>query len=188
MLEVRLLHPAAAAPFAQPPGRRRLRPADVERVALARASADGPDRRGDRAARRLAGLVLPRSGLAAKHGIAVVNGPGLIDPNYRGEIKVILVNLGTERFEAEAGDRIAQLLVVPFVTPEVAVTDDLPPSGDDRGTGGFGFVRSLGGRDAVGGGAQRSDVELAHPEHRFHRALGALRVGVGRRAPRCRRG
>ena len=85
-----------------------------------------------------AGLVVPRSGLAARHGISVVNGPGLIDPNYRGEIKVVLVNLGDERFEAQAGDRIAQLLIVPFAAPEVQVVDDLRPGGDDRGTGGFG--------------------------------------------------
>ena len=84
------------------------------------------------------GLVLPRSGLAARSGIGVVNGPGLIDPNYRGEINVVLVNLGSERFEAATGDRIAQLLLVPFGSPAVDVVDELPPSGDDRGAGGFG--------------------------------------------------
>jgi dUTP diphosphatase len=86
----------------------------------------------------VAGLVLPRSGLAARHGIGVVNGPGLIDPNYRGEINVVLINHGTERFEAEPGDRVAQLLLVPFLSPAVDVVDELPPSGDDRGAGGFG--------------------------------------------------
>jgi dUTP pyrophosphatase len=85
-----------------------------------------------------AGLVVPRSGLAAKHGLSVVNGPGLIDPNYRGEVKVVLVNLGDEPFAAEAGDRIAQLLVVPFAAPPVTVVDELPDGGDDRGAGGFG--------------------------------------------------
>ena len=84
------------------------------------------------------GLVLPRSGLAAKHGIGVVNGPGLIDPSYRGEVKVILVNHGSEAFSAEAGDRIAQLLLVPFVAAPVEVVEELPPSADDRGEGGFG--------------------------------------------------
>ena len=84
------------------------------------------------------GLVLPRSGLAARHGIGVVNGPGLIDPNYRGEINAILVNHGSEAFSASAGDRIAQLLIVPFLSPAVELVDELPPSGDDRGTGGFG--------------------------------------------------
>ena len=82
------------------------------------------------------GLVLPRSGLAAKHGIGVVNGPGLIDPNYRGEVNVILVNHGSEPFAASAGDRIAQLLLVAFASPEVAVVDEL--SETERGAGGFG--------------------------------------------------
>jgi dUTP pyrophosphatase len=86
----------------------------------------------------IAGLVVPRSGLAASHGISVVNGPGLIDPNYRGEIRVVLVNLGDARFEAAVGDRIAQLLLVPFVTLGACVVDELPPSGDDRGVNGFG--------------------------------------------------
>ena len=85
-----------------------------------------------------AGLVLPRSGLAANHGIGVVNGPGLIDPTYRGEVKVVLINHGDSPFSAEAGDRIAQLLLVRFESPEVSVVDELPPSGDDRGEGGFG--------------------------------------------------
>lgn len=83
-------------------------------------------------------LVLPRSGLAVRHGIGVVNGPGLIDPEYRGEVNVVLINHGSEPFAASAGDRIAQLLLVPFLSPAVDVVDELPPSGDERGTGGFG--------------------------------------------------
>ena len=85
-----------------------------------------------------AGLVVPRSGLAAEHGISVVNGPGLIDPSYRGEVKVVLVNLGDEPYEGEAGDRIAQLLLVPCLTPEVRTVEELPPSADGRGEAGFG--------------------------------------------------
>ena len=85
-----------------------------------------------------AGFVHPRSGLAARHGISVVNGPGLIDPSYRGEVKVVLVNLGSEPYEAEAGDRIAQLLLVPCLTPDVRTVDELPPSADGRGEAGFG--------------------------------------------------
>ncbi len=81
---------------------------------------------------------MPRSGLASRHGLSVVNGPGLIDPNYRGEIRVVLVNLGDARFEAAPGDRIAQLLLVPFAAPDTCVVDELPPSGDDRGENGFG--------------------------------------------------
>jgi dUTP pyrophosphatase len=86
----------------------------------------------------LCGLVLPRSGLAIKHGVSCVNAPGLVDPNYRGELRVILINHGTEVFEAAAGDRIAQLLIVPFASPELAVVDELPHGGDDRGAAGFG--------------------------------------------------
>src|SRR3954451_2929694 len=86
----------------------------------------------------VAGLVVPRSGLASRCGLSVVNGPGLIDPNYRGEIRVVLVNLGDEPFAAEPGDRIAQLLLVPYLAPAIVAVDELPPSGDDRGELGFG--------------------------------------------------
>jgi dUTP pyrophosphatase len=86
----------------------------------------------------VAGLVVPRSGLAAQHGISLVNSPGLIDPSYRGEIRVVLVNLGDARFEAAAGDRIAQLVLVPVLAPETLVVDELPPSHDGRGENGFG--------------------------------------------------
>ena len=85
-----------------------------------------------------AGLVLPRSGLAFRHGVTCVNSPGLVDPNYRGELCVILVNLGAEPFVADAGDRIAQLLLVPFSLPDLVVVDELRDGGDDRGASGFG--------------------------------------------------
>ena len=85
-----------------------------------------------------AGLVVPRSGLAARYGISVVNGPGLIDPSYRGEVRVVLVNLGDEPYQGEPGDRIAQLLLVPFVAPATRVVDVLPESADGRGADGFG--------------------------------------------------
>lgn len=80
--------------------------------------------------------VRPRSGLAAKHGISVVNSPGTIDPDYRGEIKVILVNLSNEPFELKPGERIAQLVVAKFERIEWALTDKL--SDTARGSGGFG--------------------------------------------------
>ncbi|WP_165246818.1 dUTP diphosphatase [Adlercreutzia sp. ZJ141] len=84
-----------------------------------------------------AGLVLPRSGLAAKHGISLVNSPGLIDSNYRGEIKAILVNLDpTEPFAAQAGDRIAQLVIIKVPAVCLAETDQLDTT--ERGIGGFG--------------------------------------------------
>jgi dUTP pyrophosphatase len=84
-----------------------------------------------------AALVLPRSGLAAKHGIALVNAPGLIDAGYRGEVRVLLHNTdAAEEFEVNAGDRIAQLLLVPFVTADPVEVEELAAS--ERGAGGFG--------------------------------------------------
>jgi dUTP pyrophosphatase len=138
-LEVQLLHPGAQPPartrpgdagydlrcveaFSLVPGERR-----VVRTGVAIALPDG-----------VAGLVVPRSGLAARHGLSVVNGPGLIDPTYRGEVRVVLVNLGGEPYEGEAGDRIAQLLLVPFLAPATRVVGTLPPSADERGADGFG--------------------------------------------------
>lgn len=85
----------------------------------------------------MAGLILPRSGLALKHGIALVNSPGLIDCGYRGEIRVLLLNTDRETdFAVEPGDRIAQLLLVPFVSTHVREVDDLPET--SRGESGFG--------------------------------------------------
>lgn len=84
-----------------------------------------------------AGLVLPRSGLAARHGISVVNAPGLIDSGYRGELRVLLLNTDRRaRFELPAGDRIAQLVLVSIHTPEPGEVAQLEVS--ERGTGGFG--------------------------------------------------
>ena len=84
-----------------------------------------------------AGLVLPRSGWAAKHGISLVNAPGLIDAGYRGEVRVLLLNTDRhEAFEIFQGDRIAQLLVVPFAALEPVEADALGES--ERGQGGFG--------------------------------------------------
>jgi dUTP pyrophosphatase len=84
-----------------------------------------------------AGFVQPRSGLAARHGIAVVNSPGLIDSGYRGEIKVVLLNTDRERtFVAEPGERIAQLVVLPV--PELAVREVDELQASERGVRGFG--------------------------------------------------
>lgn len=84
-----------------------------------------------------AGFVLPRSGLAIKHGVSLVNAPGLIDSNYRGEIKAILVNLDPhEPFEIKRGDRIAQLAIMRVADARFAPCEDLPET--DRGMGGFG--------------------------------------------------
>jgi dUTP diphosphatase len=84
-----------------------------------------------------AGLVLPRSGLAREHGIALVNAPGLIDSGYRGELRVLLLNTDpAETFRIEPGDRIAQLLTVPIALPQPVEVESLTES--VRGRGGFG--------------------------------------------------
>jgi dUTP pyrophosphatase len=84
-----------------------------------------------------AGLVVPRSGLAARHGIAIVNAPGLIDSGYRGEIRVLLLNTDREApFAVVRGERIAQLVLVRIETPGVVEVDELAVS--ERGAGGFG--------------------------------------------------
>ena len=80
--------------------------------------------------------VRPRSGLALKKGITVLNSPGTIDADYRGEIKVILINLGQEPFKVEKGLRIAQMVVCPIVQAHLKEVDDL--SETERGKGGFG--------------------------------------------------
>jgi dUTP pyrophosphatase len=82
------------------------------------------------------GQVRPRSGLARRHGVTVANAPGTIDADYRGEVQVLLVNLGAEPYRVERGDRIAQLVVAPVVRFEWAEQTDLDPTG--RGEGGFG--------------------------------------------------
>jgi len=85
----------------------------------------------------LAGLVLPRSGLALRHGIALVNSPGLIDAGYRGEVRVLLLNTDRrEPFEVAVGDRIAQLVLVAFVAPELRELPSLAETA--RGVGGLG--------------------------------------------------
>ena len=84
-----------------------------------------------------AGLVIPRSGLAARHGISIVNAPGLIDSGYRGEIKVVLVNLDPESsFKVNVGDRIAQLMIVKIPSVSFSEVDTLPET--SRGEEGFG--------------------------------------------------
>jgi dUTP pyrophosphatase len=88
--------------------------------------------------------VRPRSGLALKAGITVLNSPGTIDPDYRGEIGVILVNLGDDPYAVQRGDRIAQLVIAPFVRAAWAATDRLPTS--ERAGSGFGSTGLSGER------------------------------------------
>jgi dUTP pyrophosphatase len=85
------------------------------------------------------GQLRPRSGLARKHGIGMVNAPGTIDEDYRGEVHVLLVNLGREPYRIEPGDRIAQLVVAPITRVRIAVVDAAGALGStDRGESGFG--------------------------------------------------
>jgi dUTP pyrophosphatase len=138
-LEVRRLHPDAQLPARTRPHDAGYDLASIEALTLA------PGERrlvGTGIAiaipSGIAGLITPRSGLAIDQGVHPLNAPGLIDPNYRGELRVPLHNAGAEPVEIEAGHRIAQLLLVPFWAPALTVVDELPPSPDERGEAGFG--------------------------------------------------
>ena len=80
--------------------------------------------------------VRPRSGLAAKNGVTVLNTPGTIDSDYRGEIKIILINLGDKDFVINSGDRVAQMVIAPLIQASFSIVDEL--SDTTRGSGGFG--------------------------------------------------
>lgn len=82
------------------------------------------------------GLVHPRSGMAARHGVTVLNAPGTVDSGYRGEIKVLLINHGDQEFVINPGDRIAQMVIQGYAEVTLDVGDELPTS--QRGEGGFG--------------------------------------------------
>lgn len=82
--------------------------------------------------------VRPRSGLALNHGVTLVNTPGTIDADYRGEIKIIMINHGKKTFLIEAGDRIAQLIVAPVIQAHLLEVTELEPT--ERGAGGFGHT------------------------------------------------
>lgn len=84
--------------------------------------------------------VRPRSGLALKHGLTVLNAPGTIDADYRGEVKVILINLGQEQFTIARGDRVAQIVIQPVVRAHIETVAKLNPT--ERGDGGFGSTGS----------------------------------------------
>ncbi len=80
--------------------------------------------------------IRPRSGLAYKHGITVLNTPGTIDTDYRGELKILLINLGSESFTINHGDRVAQLIIAKFEQPKLSLVEDLEST--QRNAGGFG--------------------------------------------------
>ncbi len=88
------------------------------------------------------GFVTPRSGLAARHGITVLNAPGTVDAGYRGELKVLLLNTSAEDFPVRAGDRIAQIVVQPVLKVAFVPVEELP--GSARGAGGFGSTGGFG--------------------------------------------
>lgn len=137
-LPVRRLHPEAVLPARAHPG-----DAGLDLVAVEEHRLDP----GERAAvatglavaipHGWAGLVLPRSGLARRHGVTLTNSPGLIDAGYRGELTVLMINLGRERHTVRPGDRIAQLVLTPVSLAAAVEVEQLPPS-DGRGEGGFG--------------------------------------------------
>jgi dUTP pyrophosphatase len=134
---VRLLHPSARLPWRAHPGDGGADLHAVEEVVIP----PGERREvGTGIALAIpeghAGFVQPRSGLAFRHGLMVVNTPGLIDAGFRGEVRVCLYNSGSEPFPIEPGDRIAQLVVQPVVAAEFVTTDDLDET--HRGGGGFG--------------------------------------------------
>jgi dUTP pyrophosphatase len=136
-LEVQLLREGARLPVRSRPGDAGYDLRCLEPVVLSRGGREKvPTGVAIALPAGICGLVVPRSGLAARHG--VVPTLGLIDPNFRGEICVTLMNTGAEPFRAEAGDRIAQLLLLPFWAPTLSVVDELPPSTDDRGPQGWG--------------------------------------------------
>jgi dUTP pyrophosphatase len=137
-VSIKRLHPDARIPSAAYAGDAGLDLSSVERLVLR------PGRRGMVATGLAvaipaghAGFVQPRSGLAANHGIAVVNSPGLIDAGYRGELRVVLLNTDPERdFTIEVGDRIAQLVILALPGIELVEVDELP--GSERADRGFG--------------------------------------------------
>lgn len=95
------------------------------------------------------GQVRPRSGLALRHGVTVLNSPGTIDADYRGELGVLLVNLGAETFTVHHGDRVAQLVVAPVTKAEPVEVEPVDPGGGGRGAAGYG---STGGFGSAPGG------------------------------------
>jgi dUTP pyrophosphatase len=117
---------AIPAPVTLAPGERKLIP-----TGIAIALPDGFEAQ-----------VRPRSGLALKHGISIVNAPGTVDADYRGEIGVVLINLGQENFTIERGMRIAQMVIAPYTRARFSEVLELPAS--ERGEGGFGSTGTRG--------------------------------------------
>ena len=192
-LEVKLLHPDAQIPA-------RSREGDAGHDLQARrlhpdpAGADCADGGRDRIAAGIAGARVPRSGLAARHGITTLNAPGLVDPNYRGEIKVILHNAGAER-HAVAGDRIAQLLLralrAPALEPSTSSRPrrarraaSAPRAAERHGPRPSPLTAKRAKRSATPAGSRARD---AHARRACPRARGRPRCRAARPAGRPRR-
>jgi len=116
------LRACISEPMTIPPGRRELIPTGLQ-IAVPLG---------------FEGQVRPRSGLAYREGVTVLNTPGTIDADYRGEIKVVVINLGQDNYVVNRGDRIAQLVICPVVWAKLELVDELPAS--ERGEGGFGHT------------------------------------------------
>lgn len=114
--------------------------------------------------------VRPRSGLALKHGVTVLNSPGTIDCDYRGEVQVLLINLGAEAFVVRRGERIAQLVLAPVVKAKLALAESL--SGTGRGAGGFGSTGA------------KAEQRKGKPARTARKKRGAKKTVAGRPAPR----
>jgi dUTP pyrophosphatase len=142
VLRVRRLHPAARLPVRAHDDDAGYDLCAVERATLAPgARAKVPTGLALEVPPGHAGWVVPRSGLAARHGIALVNAPGLIDPGYRGEVAVLLLNTDRDRaFTVEPGDRIAQLVLAAVAAPAVVEVQETTTT--RRGAGGFGSTGS----------------------------------------------
>ena len=144
-LRVRRLHPEAVLPNRAHPGDAGLDMVSVERVTIA--PGGGRAVVGTGVAVEIpegwTGLVCPRSGLASRHGISVVNGPGVVDAGYRGELRVVLLNTDpVEPFSIEPGDRIAQVVLTPVLLADIVEVQEL--AGATRGDSGFGSTGGFG--------------------------------------------
>jgi dUTP pyrophosphatase len=136
-LAVKRLHPGAVLPGYAHPGDAGLDLTTVEAVTVAPgARVAAPTGLAVAVPDGWVGLIHPRSGVARRHGVTVANAPGTVDAGYRGEVQVLLINLGPETVRFEAGDRVAQLLLQRVGDVEVVEVDEL--AGTVRGDGGFG--------------------------------------------------
>ncbi|MGC9154672.1 MAG: dUTP diphosphatase [Ferrimicrobium sp.] len=138
-IAVRLLHPGAQLPVRQLAGDAGADLVLIEHLTLCPGSRGiGHTGLAVELAPGTMGLVVPRSGLALRSGVTVLNAPGLIDEGYRGEVGVLLVNFGENTVELVPGDRVAQLVVVPYVDVEYVARTQLTET--ERGAGGFGHT------------------------------------------------